>query len=386
MKPNILVVATQIPRKVNGGIESLTNMLEKMEGVNLTFVTQLENHFTRRWRDAGFSVNLVPEIGTILSHRGIDRLATIARCNQAIAAQIESSGAQVVHCNDLIALWSAAIGAHARNVPLLFSIRDTGGVQGTKWRLAARLSDRIVVNSKDMKSIVQTTLGGNFALPPIDYVYSPVDISQFSVADAVQRQAMRNSKGIKDAEIAIGLVGALIPRKQQLELLAALRSSPALLNNARLFLIGDSDGGDDSYKNALLKAADVPELRDRICFSGFTSDVASWYHALDLVLVTSRSEGMARCMIESLACGTPVISFAVSSAREILEDGNCGIVVEQDNFPALFSAMDEFLRNSELAARLRANGPEVARRLFAPANAASGFRRIYDTLMDEKRQ
>jgi len=385
MKMNVLVVATQIPRMVNGGIESLTNMLEKMEGVSLTFATQLENHFTCRWRDAGFSVTLIPEIGEILQRRGLDRLATIARCNRAIADRIESTGAQLVHCNDLIGLWSASLGAHARGIPVLFSIRDTGGVKGTKWRLAARLSDRIAVNSKDMKTVVESNLGRDFALPPIDFVYSPVDVSQFGLVDKDQRLNLRKSKGIADGEIAIGLVGALIPRKQQLELLVALRANPALLEKSRIFLVGDSDGGNDSYKNALRDAANAPEIRGRVCFAGFTMDVRSWYQALDLVLVTSRSEGMARCMIESIACGTPVVSFAVTSAREILEQGPCGLVVDQGDFPALFSAVERILRDSALMERLRAQSPEVAYKLFNPTNAAIGYRRIYRTLLEMDR-
>jgi len=386
MKVNVLVVATQIPRKVNGGIESLTNMLEKMGEVAVSFVTQHENHFTRRWRDSGFNVSLVPEIGQILQRRGLDRMATLARCNRAIAGRIQSSGAQIVHCNDLIALWSATLGAHAEKVPVVFSIRDTGGVTGIKWRLAAGLSDRIVVNSRDMKTVVEDALGGDFSLPPIDYVYSPVDMSLFGVVDSDHRISLRKAKGIADGEIAIGVVGALIPRKQQLELLAALRMNESIPRNARFFLLGDSDGGDDSYKDALRKAASVPELRDRICFSGFAVDVASWYQALDLVLVTSRSEGMARCMIESIACGTPVVSFAVSSAREILEEGDCGLVVAQNDFAAIFSAIGRMLRDSALLNRLRTNGPKVASRLFDPVNAAIGYRRSYDNLLDRNQQ
>jgi glycosyltransferase involved in cell wall biosynthesis len=385
MKTNVLVVATQIPRNVNGGMESLTNMIEKMDGVSITFVTQNESHFTRRWRDRGFTVTLVPEMGQILQRRGVERMATLARCNRSIADRIRSSGAQAVHCNDLIALWSSTLGAHAINVPVLFSIRDTGGVTGAKWRWAARLSDRVVVNSKDMKAVIENSLDGILALPPIDCVYSPVDMSLFGTKDSPQRAALRKTRGIQEGEIAIGVVGALIPRKQQLELLNALRSNNSILQNARIFLLGDSDNSDDSYRNALRRAADVPELRTRICFPGFATDVASWYRALDLVLVTSKSEGMARCMIESIACGTPVVSFDVSSAREILEEGSCGLVVAQGDFSALFSAIGRILQDRKLYDQLGANGPEVAQRLFDPVKAATEYRLIYENLSERCR-
>lgn len=261
MKLNVLVVATQIPRNVNGGMESLTNMLEKMDDVSLTFVTQTENHFTRRWRDRGFGVTLVPEIGQILQRRGLERMATLASCNHAIADQILSSGAQVVHCNDLIALWSSTLGAHAMNLPVVFSIRDTGGVAGAKWRWAARLSDRVVVNSKDMKALVESALNGILALPPVDYVYSPVDMSLFGAMDSSQRAALRKAKGIQGGEIAIGVVGALIPRKQQLELLNALRSNNSILQNARIFLLGDSDSRCAFGKGACNGGPNMPPVR-----------------------------------------------------------------------------------------------------------------------------
>lgn len=46
---------------------------------------------------------------------------------------------------------------------------------------------------------------------------------------------------------------------------------------------------------------------------------ATCWGALDLLVITSRTEGMSNTMLEALAAGLPVVSTPVSGAREALE-------------------------------------------------------------------
>ena len=70
-------------------------------------------------------------------------------------------------------------------------------------------------------------------------------------------------------------------------------------------------------------------------------------------------------MIESLACGTPVISFDVTSAREVLEQYDCGRVVEQGNYQSLFAELERLAFDSEQLELMGDRGAEMAKRLFS---------------------
>jgi len=68
-------------------------------------------------------------------------------------------------------------------------------------------------------------------------------------------------------------------------------------------------------------------------------------------------------MIESLACGTPVVSFDVCSAREILVQYNCGRVVPQGDYAGLVRELATLARNTFLRNALGVHGSQTAREL-----------------------
>jgi glycosyltransferase involved in cell wall biosynthesis len=182
-------------------------------------------------------------------------------------------------------------------------------------------------------------------------------------------------------EVAVGYVATVNEKKGQLELLeragAALRDR---LPRARLHLVGDFRPDRDEYARRCREAVRRLGLERRVAFHGYRSGVAEWYQACDIVLLASRREGLARCMIESLACGTPVVSFDVCSAREILEEHDCGRVAAQGDYAGLAAALGELAADPALRARLGENGVRAARRLFDPGPVAAAYVRLYRAL------
>jgi len=83
-------------------------------------------------------------------------------------------------------------------------------------------------------------------------------------------------------------------------------------------------------------------------------------------------------MIESLACGTPVISSDVASAKEILEGYGCGRVVPQGAYEQLEEAIVELWQNDSLRKEMGERGAEVARELFDPETIAHQYQALYE--------
>lgn len=115
---------------------------------------------------------------------------------------------------------------------------------------------------------------------------------------------------------------------------------------------------------------------------GYSSHVRDWYVAADVVVVPTRKEGLARCMIESLACATPVISFDVCSAREILENNGCGLVSRQGDYEQLVAEMSALLRSAEARVTLGGRGVEVAHRLFSRSAADVAYRQLLKRIVN----
>jgi glycosyltransferase involved in cell wall biosynthesis len=212
-----------------------------------------------------------------------------------------------------------------------------------------------------------------------------VDFNQFRPVDGEQRRQLRSALQIPEDGIALGYVATFNPKKAQLNFLE--RAVPLLrekLPQVKFYFIGDFDPAHDSYARSCQQAVERLGLEDCVRFVGFTAQVACWYQALDLTVVASRREGLARCMIESLACGTPVISFEVCSAREILVEHQCGGVFPQGDYGDLVDAIVQFGQTPPLREQWRLAGIQTARLLFQPQAVVEQYEALYLSSMASK--
>lgn len=113
------------------------------------------------------------------------------------------------------------------------------------------------------------------------------------------------------------------------------------------------------------------------------ADLVSFYHALDLYLVTSREEGGPMGLMESMASGVPVTSTAVGMAPDLIQPGTTGAMVEEQSGCAVADAALALLaRPDGLALR------EAAREAVAVADWAVVGRRhlqeVYLPLMERR--
>lgn len=80
------------------------------------------------------------------------------------------------------------------------------------------------------------------------------------------------------------------------------------------------------FVKAKLKENDIPFIHQ---YPSNHNDLKSLYHALDIYLITSREEGGPMGLLESAACGTPVVSTNVGMAKDLITDRLTGFIVER---------------------------------------------------------
>ena len=375
----VLFVVTQSGARANGGVESITQVIERLRGVRPLVVTQAETAFNRRWREARARVSVwpMPSLG----------VASLVKNNLRAFRLVRAAGCRVVHCNDIHALWQTAFGARLAGAAVVFNVRNVkpeGAAYGRRWRLARRLSTRQLVLSKEMCEALARRLGvgeKGAARARLQHIYSAVDTNKFSPVDGARRAALREKLGIGPDCFAVGVVAAFEPRKGQLEFIR--ESVPRLLRQvprARVYFVGDFDVERSAYARLCLEEAGKAGVAERVSFVGYAEGVSEWFRALDVVAVPSRNEGLARCMIEAVACGAPVVSFEVCSAREILERRDCGVVVPSGNQEAFAQALARLASDEGERTRLGARGAAAARELFDPAEVVRAYERLYTSL------
>lgn len=386
----LLVAAFQSDARANGGLSSLSALLERLETFAPVVLTDRESDFTLRWRRAGCEVHVWPDmaLGDVRSAalRRMRRAGRLVAVNQRVRGLLARLRCKLVHCNDIQALLHVAPAARLAGCKVLFNIRSTQGVRGLRWRLARALSHRVIALSGEMREHLErelTPLSSRWPVASIEAVYSVVDLERMRPPSTRERAAARAKRGIAEHELALGFVGVFDRRKQQLELLAALADHPgALPDGSRLYFVGDFEPERDDYSRRCQSLIERRALAPRVVTVGYTEDVIGWYHALDALILPSRHEGLARAMIEGLACGLPVVSFDVCSAREILVQHDSGLVLEQGDFESLFGACRSLHEDEVLRRRLSKNAAATARQLFEPRAVVTAFERQYVELLE----
>lgn len=132
-------------------------------------------------------------------------------------------------------------------------------------------------------------------------------------------------------------VGALIPRKGQDLLIAALPDLP----DATLMLAGQGDSEAD-YR----AQAEHVGVANRVRFIGSVphDDLPALFAAADVMALVSASEGLANAWVEALACGTPIVASDVGGIRELIKTPEAGQIVERTP-EAIAEAVNYILAN-----------------------------------------
>lgn len=109
-------------------------------------------------------------------------------------------------------------------------------------------------------------------------------------------------------------------------------------------------------------------------------EVPLYYPALDLYLVTSRSEGMPKAILESMASGVPIISTKVGIAPEIINHGVNGLLCDIDDTDAMTWYALDILNRERFASSLRYEGLKTAKAYSWNIIAKRFYNEIYKKL------
>ncbi len=376
----VSLVAFLTSRNANGGLNSLFELFSNVEGCETALTTQDNSPLLERWRQHSIQTRQIP------AHNQLSKLGSLfdtLRWNMHFRKQLDSDKPDLVICNDILALLHAGLAAKSKGIPIVFFIRDVfepSRPYTLKWRLARSLAKAIICLSQEMASEIDRRLlplTANAA--SVDWVYSVINFDRMQPCSRDEKRRRRRLRRISDDEYVIVNVGGFCDKKNQLGLIQHSAQLLDALPNARLYFVGDFDPENDEYSCRCLDAAEKINLLERIVFIGYSHNVSDWYQMADCTLLASRREGLARCMIESLACGTPVVSFEVTSAKEILGAYQCGMVATQGNYRELFASIEHLASDEFLRTDMGGRGIQIARRLFSADKNTVKLRRILET-------
>lgn len=206
------------------------------------------------------------------------------------------------------------------------------------------------------------------------------------IPNGVSIQQLGNLRQMKKPagdRFLVGFVGRIVPIKDVKTLIHALKIASQAIPHLEAYLVGPTEE-DSSYFQECQRLVSLLGLELVVHFIG-RADVKTYYSQLDVLVLTSLSEGQPLVILEANCAGIPVIATDVGACRELLtgispEDqalGASGIVTPVASPQETAKAIVELWQDKDKRLRMGEVGQIRIQRYYRQEQLYSAYRELY---------
>ncbi|HRZ87549.1 MAG TPA: glycosyltransferase, partial [bacterium] len=186
-------------------------------------------------------------------------------------------------------------------------------------RIVGAFTDKIItLTERGKEEHIHYRIGG-----PEKFVAIPsgIDLRDYQVCAADTAQKRRELR-LSGDDLLVGTIARLSDIKGHRYLLEAVPAIRAKVPKAKFLLVGDGP-----LKNELVRMCYDLDIIDSVLFLGIRKDIPALVSVMDLFVLPSLNEGMGKVFLQVQAMGKAVIAADVGGVREIVRDGENGLLV-----------------------------------------------------------
>jgi glycosyltransferase involved in cell wall biosynthesis len=256
-------------------------------------------------------------------------------------------------------------------------------------RFLGRRSDAIVAISEQQKR----ELVHDFRIAPEDkfrVVPLGFDLDRFRTGQEEKRARFRSEFGVGEEEIAIGIIGRLVPVKNHYLFLKALKHVlEGTTKKVKAFIIGDGETRGDLENVAAevgipFTTQDSPEHPHPLVFTSWRSDVDYINAGLDIVCLTSFNEGTPVSLIEAQAAGKPIVSTRVGGIADIVVEGETALLADVQDMETFCNHLLRLVEDDNLREHMSGKGSGHVLELFSYQRLMRDMSALYWELLEKK--
>ena len=352
-----------------------THVLSLLQGLSRThtvlLVCFMEGEFAQEARDMGIRTRIIK------SHN------VLADC-RTIAGIIREEGFQVVHCHGSRANMMGALLRRRIDVPVVTTVHSDYRLDylgrplhrltfGTINMVALRFLDYYIGVSEAMAELL---IRRGFDAQRMFAIYNGVDFS--TPRQVTEREAFLDSIGLKREpdSVIFGIAARISPVKDMGTLVRAFAETVREHPGARLVIAGD--GEQRRELEALARELCPP---DTVLFAGWMEDVDSFYHAIDVNLLTSLSETFPYALTEGARMRCATIASRVGGIPYLIDDEENGLLFPAQDVHALAERMRRLAADAALRSQLGQKLYEKTKAQFSVEATVRRQEEIYETIL-----
>lgn len=208
-------------------------------------------------------------------------------------------------------------------------------------KLMSKYTDAIItMNNEDFENAKNRLFINNKDIYKVNGV--GVNIEKFSCEENLNL-SFRKKLGLKQDDFIITVIAELSRRKNQIQLINAMKDIDDECPNIKVLLVGEGDLY-DFYKSEIMKY----NLEKKVMLLGHRKDVNKILQISNLVGLFSNQEGLPKNLLEALAAGKPIICTNVRGNNELVEDNVNGFLIELNNIESTVGILKKIYMNQEI--------------------------------------
>jgi glycosyltransferase involved in cell wall biosynthesis len=341
--------------------------------------------------ELGINPTIIPEM------RRAIRFGNDYAAYKKIKQIIEEFKPDIVHTHASKAGTLGRMAAFACNVPAVvhtfhghvfhsyFSKAKTTIFKRIEKKLALKSSAIVAISA-----IQKEELGTVHKIAPLDKIeVIPLgfDLERFQNNLEEKRAEFRKEYQIKDDEIAIGIIGRLVPIKNHQLFLNALRY---VLDHTdkkvRAFIIGDGESRDAIIN--LAKDLNIPFSRSNVKFEISPLTLTSWIKnidivnaGMDIIALSSLNEGTPVSLIEAQAANNPVVSTNVGGIENVVLQNKTGLLSDVEDLETYSANLLELVENDSKREAMSKEGWKHVKDQYSYKRLVSDVDKLYKDLL-----
>ncbi len=243
-------------------------------------------------------------------------------------------------------------------------------------RIVGAFTDKIItLTERGKEEHIHYRIGG-----PEKFVAIPsgIDLRDYQVCAADTAQKRRELR-LSGDDLLVGTIARLSDIKGHRYLLEAVPAIRAKVPKAKFLLVGDGP-----LKNELVRMCYDLDIIDSVLFLGIRKDIPALVSVMDLFVLPSLNEGMGKVFLQVQAMGKAVIAADVGGVREIVRDGENGLLVPPKDAGAIAAACIELLTDGEKRREMGEKGKAQVDGRFSVETMVEKIETLYEELITAK--
>jgi glycosyltransferase involved in cell wall biosynthesis len=177
----------------------------------------------------------------------------------------------------------------------------------------------------------------------------------------------------------------LIPYKGHKYFIEVAKELFNLNNRYQFLIVGDTFPGYESYEQELKTLVIKNDLHQNIHFLGYRTDVEAILAESDLFFHPSIApDPLPTVLFEAIKMKTPLAATDLGGAVEILDNGNCGLLVPHNNPKKAADMINNYYKDDKLKTSNTKKAIEHSNKHFSPSQFNKNILNLFKTTISSK--